>query len=179
MAKSLQSDYIFILPSAYVCIMSLHLSLMKTLRMDLGPTWIIQYNLYISRSLNTALSTQFLFLYKRTGLFGTGYLLVAILTFTRYVKFRFGKLAIWCSHLIKHQIRSDQSLSRVRLSVTPWIAAPQASPSITNSQSSLRLTSIQSVMPCSHLILCHPLLLLPPIPPSIRVFSNESTLRMR
>ena len=51
--------------------------------------------------------------------------------------------------------------------------------SITNSQSSLRLTSIESVMPSSHLILCHPLLLLPPIPPSIRVFSNESTLRMR
>ena len=62
---------------------------------------------------------------------------------------------------------------------TPWIAARQASLSITNSQSSLKLTSIQSVMPSSHLILCRPLLLLPPIPPSIRVFSNESTLRMR
>ena len=62
---------------------------------------------------------------------------------------------------------------------TPWIAAHQASLFITNSGSSLRLTSIQSVMPSSHLILCHPLLLLPPIPPSIRVFSNESTLRMR
>ena len=77
------------------------------------------------------------------------------------------------------QIRSDQSLSRVRLFATPWIAARQASLSITNSQSSLRLTSIESVMPSSHLILCHPLLLLPPIPPGIRVFSNESTLRMR
>src|SRR5574337_886963 len=55
----------------------------------------------------------------------------------------------------------------------------QASLSITNSWSSLRLMSIESVMPSSHLILCHPLLLLPPIPPSIRVFSNESTLRMR
>ena len=77
------------------------------------------------------------------------------------------------------QIRSDQSLSRVRLFATPWIAARQASLSITNSRSSLRLTSIESVMPCSHLILCRPLLLLPPIPPSIRVFSNESTLRMR
>ena len=72
-----------------------------------------------------------------------------------------------------------QSLSRVRLFVTPWIAARQASLSITNSQSSLRLTSIESVMPSSHLILCRPLLLLPPISPSIRVFSNESTLRMR
>ena len=62
---------------------------------------------------------------------------------------------------------------------TPRIAARQASLSITNSRSSLRLTSIESVMPSSHLILCRPLLLLPPIPPSIRVFSNESTLRMR
>ena len=62
---------------------------------------------------------------------------------------------------------------------TPRIAARQASLSITNSRSSLRLTSIESVMPSSHLILCHPLLLLPPIPPSIRVFSNESTLCMR
>jgi len=78
-----------------------------------------------------------------------------------------------------YQIRSDQSLSRVRLFATPWSAARQASLSITNSRSSLRLTSIESVMPSSHLILCHPLLLLSPIPPSIRVFSNESTLRMR
>ena len=74
---------------------------------------------------------------------------------------------------------SDQSLSHVRLFATPWITALQASLSITNSWSSLRLTSIESVTPSSHLILCHPLLLLPPIPPSIRVFSNESTLRMR
>ena len=77
------------------------------------------------------------------------------------------------------QFSSVQSLSRVRLFVTPWIAARQASLSITNSWTSLRLTSIESVMPSSHLILCRPLLLLPPIPPSIRVFSNESTLRMR
>jgi len=63
--------------------------------------------------------------------------------------------------------------------VTPRIAARQASLSITNSRSSLKLTSIESVMPSSHLILCHPLLLLPPILPSIRVFSNESTLHMR
>ena len=72
-----------------------------------------------------------------------------------------------------------QSLSCVRIFATPWIAARQASLSITNSQSSLKLMSIKSVMPCSHLILCRPLLLLPPIPPSIRVFSNESSLRMR
>ena len=77
------------------------------------------------------------------------------------------------------QIRSDQSLSHVWLFATPWIAAHQASQSNTNSRSSLRLMSINSVMPSSHLILWHPLLLLPPIPPSIRVFSNESTLRMR
>ena len=79
----------------------------------------------------------------------------------------------------ENQIGSYQSLSHVRLFATPWIAARQASLSITNSRSSLRLTSIQSVMPSSHLILCRPLLLLPPIPPSIRVFSNESTLCRR
>ena len=69
-----------------------------------------------------------------------------------------------------------QSLSRVRLFVTPWTAAHQASLPITHSQSLLKLTSIELVMPSSHLILCRPLLLLPPIPPSMRVFSNESTL---
>ena len=74
------------------------------------------------------------------------------------------------------QFSSVQLLSHVRLFVTPWIAARQASLFITNSRRSLRLTSIKSVKPSSHLILCHPLLLLPPIPPSIRVFSNESTL---
>ena len=77
------------------------------------------------------------------------------------------------------QFSSVQSLGRVRLFETSWIAARQASLSITNSQSSLRLTSIESVMPSSQLILCRPLLLLPPIPPSIRVFFNESSLRMR
>ena len=76
-------------------------------------------------------------------------------------------------------VSSVQSISRVRLFATPWIAAHQTSLSITNSRSSLRLTSFESVMPSSHLILCHPLLLLPPIPPSIRVFSSESTLHMR
>ena len=74
------------------------------------------------------------------------------------------------------QFSSVQSLSRVWLCATPWIAAHQASLSITNSWSSLRLMSIESVMPSSHLILCRLLLLLPPIPPSIRVFSNESDL---
>ena len=82
-------------------------------------------------------------------------------------------------YVISDQIRSDQSLSRVQLFATSWITARQASRSITNSQSSLRLTSIESLIPSSHLILCRPLLLLPPIAPSIRVFSNESALRMR
>ena len=77
------------------------------------------------------------------------------------------------------ELSSVQSLSHVRLFATPWIAARQASLSITGSQSLLKLVPIESVMPSSHLILCRPLLLLPPMPPSIRVFSNESTLRMR
>ena len=77
------------------------------------------------------------------------------------------------------QFNSVQLLSRVRLFVTPWTAARQASLSITNSWSPPKPMSIESVMPSNHLILCHPLLLLPPIPPSIRVFSSESALRMR
>ena len=90
---------------------------------------------------------------------------------------------IWISvyHLLdkSFQFSSVQSLSHVRLFATPWITARQASLFITNSQSSLRLTSIESVMPSSHLILCRPLLLLPLVPPSIKVFSNESTLLRR
>ena len=74
---------------------------------------------------------------------------------------------------------SAQSLSCVQLFATPWIAAHQASLSITNPRSLLKLTSIELVMPSSHLILCRPLLLLPPISPSIRVFSSESSLPMR
>ena len=79
----------------------------------------------------------------------------------------------------KWECSSAQLLSHVWRFATPWIVAHQASLSITNSQSSPKPKSIESVMPSSHLILCHPLFLLPPIPPSIRVFSNESTLRMR
>ena len=82
-------------------------------------------------------------------------------------------------HSWRLQFSSVQSLSCVWLFETPWITAHQASLSITNSQSSLKLMSIKSVMPSGHLILCRPLLLLPPIPPSIRVFSNESTFCMR
>ena len=86
---------------------------------------------------------------------------------------------IWENSIETCIFSSVQSLSRVRLFATPWITARQASLSITNSRSSPKLASIESVMPSRHLILCRPLLLLPPIPPSINVFSNESTLRMR
>ena len=77
------------------------------------------------------------------------------------------------------QFSSVQSLIRVWLFVTPWTTVHQASLSITNSQSPPKRISIESVMPSNHLILCRPLFLLPPIPPSIRVISNESTLHMR
>ena len=80
---------------------------------------------------------------------------------------------------VKFLLSSGQLLSCVPLFATPWMGARQGSLSITNTRSSLRLMPIESMMPSSHLILCCPLLLLPPIPPSIRVFSNESTLRMR
>ena len=90
------------------------------------------------------------------------------------------------SDVLMEELDHKQSFSSVQFShsiisdsATPWTAACQASLSITNSRSSLRLTSIESVMPSSHLILCRPLLFLPSIPPSIRVFSNESTLCMR
>ena len=79
----------------------------------------------------------------------------------------------------RYQFSSVQPLSHVLFFATPWTAARQASLSITNAWSRLKLMSIELVMPSSHLILCHPLLLLPPVPPSIRVFSNESALRMR
>ena len=83
-------------------------------------------------------------------------------------------------HIVYHtRVLQFSSVAQSCLTLaTPWIAARQASLSITISQSSFRLTSVESVMPSRHLILCRPLLLLPPIPPSIRVFSNESTLRM-
>ena len=83
------------------------------------------------------------------------------------------------NYFSQFQFSSVQSLSRVRLFATPWIAAHQASLSIAHSQSLLILKSIELVMLSSHLILCYLLLLLPPIPPSIRVFSNESTLIIR
>ena len=89
------------------------------------------------------------------------------------------KSYFWFNFLFLHQFSSVQSLNRVQLFVTPWIAARQGSLSITNTRSSLKHISIELVMPSSHLILCYPLFFLPPIPPSIRVFANESTLLMR
>ena len=83
------------------------------------------------------------------------------------------------SRMLCLSVTSVQSLSRVRLFATRWTAARQASLSITNSRSPPKPMSIESLMPSSHLILCHPLLLLPSIFPSIRVFSNESSLRIR
>ena len=100
-------------------------------------------------------------------------------------------ICVWLSHFAVHlklsqnvnqllsQFSSVQSLCHFRLFATPWTAAFQASLSITNSQSPPKLTSIESVMPSNHLILCRPLLLLPSIFPSITVFSNESALRIR
>ena len=95
--------------------------------------------------------------------------------------FKFFSFILIACHQLKDDIHfsSVQSLSHVQLFATPWITAPQATLSIINSWSSLKFMSMESVMPSSHLILCRPLLLLPPIPPSVRVFSNESTLRMR
>ena len=85
----------------------------------------------------------------------------------------------WGAPKSLQMVTSVQSLSHVRLFVTPWIAARQVSLSNTNSLSSPKPMSIESVMPSNHLILCHPLLLLPSIFPNIRVFSNESALRIR
>ena len=93
----------------------------------------------------------------------------------------FPKIVLLCKSCLIN-ITSDQFSSVAQLCPTlcdPWIAACLASLSITNCRSLLKLMAIESVMPSSHLILCHPLLLLPPIPPSIRVFSNESTLCSR
>ena len=91
-----------------------------------------------------------------------------------------GKTRDWRQKIDQGQsVQSSQSLSHVQLFATPWITAYQASLSITNSWSLPKPMSIESVMPSNYLILCCPLLLLPPIPPSIRVFSSESTVRIR
>ena len=110
--------------------------------------------------------------YRLKNLTQDKYREIKILHF-QYMSLSF-KAGCQCSNV---QFSSVQSLSHVWLFATPWITARQAS--ITNSWSSLKHMSIESMMASSHLILCHPFLLLPPIPPSIRVFSNESTLHMR
>ena len=89
------------------------------------------------------------------------------------------ELLSFINKLLTQLTLSSVQFSHVRLFATPWITASQASLSITNSLSLLKFMSIELVMPSSHLILCHPLLLLPPIPPSIRIFSSESTLCIR
>ena len=96
------------------------------------------------------------------------------ITYKNLVQCKYNIVAIYI-----YQFSSVQSLSHVQLFATPWTATRQASLSITNSRSLPKLMSIELVMPSSHLILCRPLLFLPSIPPSIRVFSNESTLCMR
>ena len=97
--------------------------------------------------------------------------------FTQFIYLVYILLHVKCRNIAS--VSSVQSLSRVQLFATPWTAAHQASLSITNSRSLLKLMSIKSVMPSNHLILCHPLLLLPPISPNIRIFSNESPLCIR
>ena len=112
----------------------------------------------------------------------TGFHLKSFLTWEAFSKTTARtKLSLICLSVKCYSVQfsSVQSLSRVRLFATPWTTARQASLSITNSQSLPKLMSIESVMPSSHLILCRPLLLLPQILPSIRVFSNESVLRIR
>ena len=113
---------------------------------------------------------RFIFLFDLLGLLGS------FLGPPMLLQIAFFPSILWLSNI---QFSSVQSLSHVQLFATPRIAARQASLSITNSRSSPKIMSIESVMPSSHLILCRPLLLLPPIPPSIRVFSNESTLHIR
>ena len=95
-----------------------------------------------------------------------------------FLSFFFWYWVVWALYIF-WVFSSVQSLSHVRFFGTPWIAVRQASLSITNSRSSPKLLSIKSVMRSSHLILCRPLLLLSQVPPNIRVFSNESMLRMR
>ena len=101
----------------------------------------------------------------------------SIVQYSMLTWFQIGNYQLW--GIVQVQFSSVQSFSRVRLFATPWITARQASLSITNSRSLSKPMPIELVMPSSHLILCCHLLLLPPIPLSNRVFSNESTLRMR
>ena len=132
--------------------------------------WVFSY-----RQTQNSLSSNSSFLFQQRAL--RPYLQPSVFSFDQFWKV--ASLSYPFFSLTVIQFSSVQSLSRVRLFATPWIAARQASLSITNSRSSLNFMSMESVMPSSHFILCCPLLLLPLIPPSIRVFSNESTLHMR
>ena len=127
------------------------------------------------RQTQNSLSSNSSFLFQQRAL--RPYLQPSVFSFDQFWKV--ASLSYPFFSLTVIQFSSVQSLSCVRLFATPWIAARQASLSITNSRSSLKLMSMESVMSSSHFILCCPLLLLPLIPPSIRVFSNESTLHMR
>ena len=112
---------------------------------------------------------------------GSGWVITPSWLSVSWRSFLYSSVYSWHLFLIfsaSVQFSSVQSLNCIWLFATPWIAAPQASLSITNSRSLLKLMPIESVMPSSHSILCHPLLLLPPIPPTIRVLSNESTFHM-
>ena len=104
---------------------------------------------------------------------------IAFITVSHGQTLDFISLLLFFSSCVFNLIRSVQSLSRVQLFAAPWTAAHQASLSITNSWSLLKLMSIELVMPSNHLILCHPHHLLPSTFPNIRVFSNESVLRIR
>ena len=97
----------------------------------------------------------------------------------KYCQWNYDMPSIMMNPHIRNMFNSVQLLSRVQLFATPWTAAHQASLSISNSQSLPKLMSIESVIPSNHLILCYPLLLLPSVFPSIRVFPNESVLRIR
>ena len=141
-------------------------------------SWILTDHKHLQK---TAVCCNFLSFVISLGLFFLNWCLVALQCCVSFCC-----RAKWISHMCIYiyqfssvHFSSVQSLSRVWLFATPWITVCQASLSITNSWISLRLTSIESMMPSSYLILGRPLLLLPPIRPSIRVFSNESTLRMR
>ena len=149
--------------------MNMSLSKLRKLVMDMPDAWVSKNQTWLSN--RTELNWNFICHKTCIHTWGKENFVTCIFWY---------KLLITLNKLsYSLQFSSVQSLSRVRLFVTPWIAPHRASLSITNSRSSLSLTSIESVMPSSHLILCCPLLLLPPIPPSIRVFSNESTLCMR
>ena len=108
------------------------------------------------------------------------YFLILFMSYKAFLKnWPIEEIAILAEHPSSVQFSSVQSLSLVQLFVTPWTAACQASLSFTISGSLLKLVSIKSVMPSNHLILCHPILLLPSIFPTIRVFSNELVLHIR